>query len=253
MSPPTLLVVLAHPDDEVLCAGTILAQRAAGSRVVLLWLTRGEMTQAFGELPTREVAERRVSLGRAAGKILGVESRFLSFPDTALEPSREVAVSVAKVIADVKPDGILAWGESWTRAMRHPDHQAAAKATRDAITWARVARVVDPEEPHRAFVPLFTLRDKFSRLPAVRVDVSPHIETVFELAAHYHRALGFGDRAWLEDRLRRAGEACGVEYAEEFDAWETEGGLCACLLPPLLLHADLHPDRDLRGSTGSAE
>ena len=41
-SPPTLLAVLAHPDDEVLCAGTLLAQRAAGSRVVVLWLTRGK-------------------------------------------------------------------------------------------------------------------------------------------------------------------------------------------------------------------
>ena len=43
----TLLVALAHPDDEIGCAGTIAAHSALGHRVVLLFLTRGEMTEAF--------------------------------------------------------------------------------------------------------------------------------------------------------------------------------------------------------------
>lgn len=46
--PRTLLVALAHPDDELGAAGTILAQRALGDRVVILWLTLGEMTEALG-------------------------------------------------------------------------------------------------------------------------------------------------------------------------------------------------------------
>ena len=68
---PTLLAVLAHPDDEVLCAGALLAQRAAGSRVVVLWLTRGEMTDAFGPLPTAEVAKRRMDLGMRVAGVFG--------------------------------------------------------------------------------------------------------------------------------------------------------------------------------------
>ncbi|MSR35874.1 MAG: hypothetical protein EXR95_04400 [Gemmatimonadetes bacterium] len=55
----TLLVVLSHPDDELGCAGAIAAQVARADRVVLLWLTRGEMTEAFGPIPTEEVARRR--------------------------------------------------------------------------------------------------------------------------------------------------------------------------------------------------
>ena len=53
MEQRTLLVGLAHPDDEVGAAGTILAQKARGDRVVVVWLTRGEMTEAFGAIPTR--------------------------------------------------------------------------------------------------------------------------------------------------------------------------------------------------------
>src|SRR5204862_7224763 len=87
----TLLVVLAHPDDELLCAGTMCAQAARGDRVVLAWLTRGEMTEAFGRLPLDEVARRREEQGAEAARILGVEHRFLDLPDTALRGSPEEA------------------------------------------------------------------------------------------------------------------------------------------------------------------
>ncbi len=110
--PPTLLAVLAHPDDEVLCAGTLLAQRAAGSRVVVLWLTRGEMTEAFGAIPAEEVAERRMALGMQVAECLGVEGRFLSFPDSAVQATPEAGDAVARVMAEIKPDGLLTWGDA---------------------------------------------------------------------------------------------------------------------------------------------
>ncbi len=58
--PRTLLVALAHPDDELGAAGTILAQRALGDRVVILWLTRGEMTEALGDASPADVARLRM-------------------------------------------------------------------------------------------------------------------------------------------------------------------------------------------------
>ena len=77
--PLTLLVVLAHPDDEIAAVAAMLAQRARGDRVVLCWLTRGEMTEAFGPVGTDEVIARRLETGKAAGEILDVETRFLEF------------------------------------------------------------------------------------------------------------------------------------------------------------------------------
>ncbi len=241
--PRTLLVLLAHPDDELLAAGAMLAQKAAGHRVTLCWLTKGEMTQAFGDLPQEEVARRRVVHGEKAGEILGVETRFLELPDTGLRPTREMTIEVAHVIAEVQPDGVVAWGDAWTRGFRHPDHQAAGQLVRDALSFARIEKIVAPSEPHRAFVPLFTIRDRHSTLPPVALDVGPYMDTILELADHYRRAVGFGDRAWLEDRLRRAGERWGVGYAEEYDVWETEGGMVDALLPPRIDSLLHHPDR----------
>jgi LmbE family N-acetylglucosaminyl deacetylase len=84
-------VVVAHPDDEVQCAGAVAAQVARGDRVVLAWLTRGEMTDAFGRLPVEEVARRRELQGVEVARLLGAEARFLSFPDAGLRVSLEEA------------------------------------------------------------------------------------------------------------------------------------------------------------------
>jgi N-acetylglucosamine malate deacetylase 1 len=233
--------VLAHPDDELGCAGTIAAQVARGDRVVLAWLTRGEMTEAFGPLPTSEVAARREAQGREAARLLGAEPRFLDFPDTGLRGSPEETRAVAGLIAEIRPDAVLTWGEAWVRGQRHPDHQAAGAVARGAITLARIAKAVEPARPHRGACPVFTLRDVHSALPAVAVDVSPHVERVRALGAFYRERIGFGDPRWLEERLAEAGRPFGLAHAEVFDAWESRPGVVASLLPAEPADYGQHP------------
>lgn len=242
MAGHTLLCVLAHPDDEVGAAGALMAQRARGDRVVVLWLTRGEMTEAFGPLPPGEVARRRQELGAEAARILDVEHRFLDFPDTAVAPGPEAARKVARVLAEIRPDGVLTWGEGWVKGSRHPDHQATGRIARDAVTLARIAKVVAPLPPYRGFAPVFTYRGVHSTLPWVAVDVEAHLDRIFALADHYRRALGFGDRGWLESRLGRAGALAGLSHAEVFDAWESAPGVRESLLPAEPGDAPSHPD-----------
>jgi len=224
-------------------AGTILAQRARGDRVVVAWLTRGEMTEACGPLSTDEVAARREEHGARAADILGVEHRFLGFEDTRLHHTPDAVHRVARTIAEMRPDGVVTWGNAWVRGARHPDHQACGAIVRDAITLARIAKVVEPIEPHRTWCPVFTLRSEPSPLDTVAVDVEPYVETIFELAAFYRERVGFGDRAWLERRLREGGESRGLTYAELFDAWESEGGVRETLLPADPGGRNLHPSR----------
>lgn len=244
MDRQTLLVGLAHPDDEVGLAGTILAQRARGDRVVIVWLTRGEMTEAFGPLPATEVAKRREEQGRHAGEILDVETRFLDFADTRLEATRDAALRVAPLLSEIRPTGLLTWGAAWIRGMRHPDHQACGQIFRDAVTLARIAKAVAPGAPHRDPTPVFTFRDAHSRLPAIGVDVTPFRERIQELADFYLHGIGFGDPEWIEHRLRDTGSRWGCRYAEEVDAWETVvSGTVPALLPAEPLPGLIHPER----------
>lgn len=240
----TLLVALAHPDDELGSAGSILAQRERGDRVVVLWLTRGGMTEAFGAIPSDDVVRRRMEQGQRAGEILGVETRFLDFPDTRVSATPDAAALVAREIADIRPDGVITFGDAWVRGLRHPDHQACGKIVRDAITMARIKRAVEPLEPHRAFAPVFTYRGLHSRMPTVGVDVEPYYDTICELGAFYMREIQFGDRAWITARLERGGEEFGVRYAEVFEAWESEPGLVEALLPAESASTMSHPERE---------
>jgi N-acetylglucosamine malate deacetylase 1 len=241
----TLLVGLAHPDDEVGAAGTILAHVARGGRVVIVWLTAGEMTEAFGPIPTEEVAARRREQGAEAAAMLGAEHRFLDYPDTGLVATPDAAAAVAAVIAEVRPDALLTWNDGWGRGFRHPDHAAAGRIFRDAVTLARMAKRVAPREPHRAPVPVFTYRDVHSTLPTVAVDVEPHLEGIRRLAAYYYERIRFGHPDWVENRLRAGGARHGLRYAEVFDAWETRPGVVDALLPaPPAADMQSHPERD---------
>jgi N-acetylglucosamine malate deacetylase 1 len=251
LSGRTLLVGLAHPDDELGAAGAILAQRSRGDRVVIVWLSRGEQTEAFGPLPIREVAVRREEQGHRAAEILGADSIFLDFSDTAITHDRHTTLQIARLLCRIQPDGLVTWGDAWVRGMRHPDHQATGAIFRDAVTLARIAKLVDPLPPHRNPVPIFTIRDVHSTLPGVGVDVSPHWKRVAEVAELYYHGVGFGDPVWFERRLRQIGSRYGFEYAEEFDAWESRGGPVPSLLPAPPLDEAPHPDRPPRAEPDS--
>ncbi len=91
---------------------------------------------------------------------------------------------------------------------------------------------------------MFTFRGGHSALPAVVVDVEPHRERIHELGRFYREVIGFGDRAWLEQRLRAAGAPHGLACAEAFDAWETRPGIVGALLPAEPADDEPpHPDR----------
>ena len=243
MAGTTLLAVFAHPDDELGVAGTLLAHRARGDRVVILYLTRGEATGAFGDLPEDEVVRRRVAQAEGAARLLDVEHRFLDFTDCGLAATPDAARAVARVLAELRPDGLVTWGDAWVKGMRHPDHQATGKIARDAITYARISGLTRPLPPHRAFCPVFTIRGVHSSLPSVTVDVARWLPRILALADYHRELIGFGDREWLEDRLRAAGRAGGVEWGEAYEAWETHPGTVRHLLPAQEILGHAHPTR----------
>ena len=80
--------------------------------------------------------------------------------------------------------------------------------------------------------------------PVAAVDVTPYREQIAAVADFYMHGVGFGDPTWIEHRLREAGERWGSRYAEEVDAWESEGQrLVPALLPAALAEHTFHPPR----------
>jgi len=93
-----VLIVAPHPDDETLCcAGVIQRARAAGARVVIVWLTSGDAFELDaiivehrfrpGKAGLERLAIERMAEARAAVGLLGVaagDEYFLGYPDRGL-------------------------------------------------------------------------------------------------------------------------------------------------------------------------
>ncbi|WP_433826006.1 PIG-L deacetylase family protein [Actinoplanes sp. CA-015351] len=138
----TILGIWAHPDDEAYLSGGLMAlAREAGSRVVCVTATRGELGTAEpdrwppGPLAARRAAELRDCLG-----ILGVtEHHWLGYRDGRCDrvpPSGAIA-RLGELIDEVRPDTVVTFGPDGNTG--HPDHRAVGRWAAAAVSWAAPA------------------------------------------------------------------------------------------------------------------
>jgi len=125
----SVLIVAAHPDDEVLgCGGTIARHADAGATVDILFLADGLSSR--GAATTADIEERSQA-AIAAAEILGAQPpRFLTFPDNRMDsvPLLDIVQSVEAALR-FKPYDLIYTHSS---ADLNVDHQVAARAVRTA-------------------------------------------------------------------------------------------------------------------------
>ena len=143
-----LMVVAAHPDDETLGFGGVLARYASeGVQTFLVTATLGErgryLDHRFGSAdhpgPAALAGIREREL-RAAASALGIhEVTVLGYEDQGLDRAHE-AGAVARIAAEirrVRPQVVLTFAPDG--AYGHPDHIAISQ-----LTTAAVVAAVDP-------------------------------------------------------------------------------------------------------------
>jgi len=135
----TILGVWAHPDDEAYLSGGLMAMATdAGSRVVCVTATRGELGTADPRRwpPDLLAQERTAELTRCLG-ILGVtEHRWLDYPDGGCEavPEASAVARLGELIDEVRPDTVVTFGPHGQTG--HPDHRAVYRWTASAFRRA---------------------------------------------------------------------------------------------------------------------
>src|ERR1700716_3093351 len=144
-SPRTILAVGAHAGDAELTMGPgLTAERAPGTRVVILDLTLGERghptmsAEQYGAQKRREAAE-------FAGAI-GAELEIGRWHDAEIPNDEAARRWVATVIRRVRPTLVLT---HWKESM-HRDHSATSAIVRDAVLLAALPDVAGVDgRPHR--------------------------------------------------------------------------------------------------------
>src|ERR1041385_3969974 len=167
----SLLIVLAHPDDEIFHGGVLAHLSERGVRVTLVCATDGEAGKPHPsvglveDLGALRVEDLRLSCAR-----LGIDEPVrLRFHDSARKERQrhddphalanvdmlDVEAALRSIIADVKPHVVLTFEPHG--GYYHPDHVAIHRATTAAFVAGGVR---GPQAPERLFSSAM-LRDVF--------------------------------------------------------------------------------------------
>lgn len=212
-----ILIFGPHPDDiEIGLGGTVAKHTAAGHRVGLCDLTRGELSS------NGTPEERQVEAANAA-RVLGAAWREnLGWPDGGITDSPEMVRSAVDVIRVCRPRTIAIpyWDD------RHPDHVAASRVLRVAAFKSGLRRYETHHEAWRAdWVCCYFIND--GAPPSFVVDVSAVYERKRESLACYRsqfepaldgaaatRLNAPTFRSLIESRDAQFGALAGVGFAE---------------------------------------
>jgi LmbE family N-acetylglucosaminyl deacetylase len=167
----SLLVVFAHPDDEILHSGMLAHLADRGARVTLVCATNGEAGKPHPSIgPVDDLGALRVQELELSCARLGIEPPvLLGFHDSARKERQrrddphalanvdmlDVEAAIRGVIADVKPQVVMTFEPHG--GYYHPDHVAIQRATTAAFFSSSVMGV---EAPERLFYGAM-LRDVF--------------------------------------------------------------------------------------------
>ncbi|MBM4183478.1 MAG: PIG-L family deacetylase [Gemmatimonadetes bacterium] len=128
----SLLAIFAHPDDESLACGGLLARAAAeGARVSLLCLTRGEHGPTGGSLAAGvTLADVRARELEAAAGVLGIHDVILRDHEDGMLPWIDPArldADILEAIQSTEADVVVTFDEDGLYG--HPDHVAVHART----------------------------------------------------------------------------------------------------------------------------
>lgn len=217
-----ILAIAAHPDDvELSCAATLVKHKAAGKRIGILDLTKGE-------LGTRGSASQRLKESEASAQVLGLDYRHnLGFKDGYVEYSENNLWQIAKIVRETSPEIVLANAPK----DRHPDHGNASKLIRDACFYAGLLKYQHTSgslPPWRPKAMYYYIQD-FNLQPDFVIDVSDYVDVKFKSIKAFKSQFfeegmtgpatpisGEGFMDYLKSRMRVWGRGIGAEYGEGF-------------------------------------
>jgi bacillithiol biosynthesis deacetylase BshB1 len=217
ISPVDLLVFGPHPDDiEIGLGGTVARHAAAGHRVGLCDLTKGELSS------NGTPDERRVEAENAA-RVLGAAWRTnLGWPDGGIAATPELLLSAVELIRESRPSAVAIpyWGD------RHPDHVAASHVLRTAAFRSALRRYATTHGAWRPdWICYYFIND--GAAPSFVVDVSSYYQQKRAALDCYRSQFAPADdsavptrltaatfRQLIESRDAQFGALAGVAFAE---------------------------------------
>jgi LmbE family N-acetylglucosaminyl deacetylase len=239
--PESAMAIVAHPDDiEFSCAGTIARWVKAGTRVVYVLCTSGEVGIADPGMTKERAAQIREAEQIAAAELAGVsEVVFLREPDGLLQPTLELRKRLVREIRRFYPEVVICGDPTIVWAgndyINHPDHRAAATAALDATFPAAGQPNLFEElaeegfkahKPRKVYVTTWDGGDLY-----VSIDETIDIK-IAALRAHQSQMKEWDPEPMIKEWAAGLAKGKEMEYAEAYrvvslesdEAWERKKG-----------------------------
>jgi LmbE family N-acetylglucosaminyl deacetylase len=181
--PDTLLVIAAHPDDEVLgCGGTVARLVSEGNLVHAIILGQGAVSR--GECHAPACTALKQAAVNAAATIGAQTPLFLDLPDNRFDALEllDVVQEIEKVIRDLKPTRILTHHAHDLNIDHSITFQATLTAARP-MQGSSVREILCFETPSSTEWSFGKLGPQFT--PSVFYDVTDHFNTKIQALEHY--------------------------------------------------------------------
>lgn len=222
MNPRKILIVAAHPDDEILGCGGTIAKYSPSNDVYIAILGEG----ASARYPRREDVPKECfdelqKQSRQVGKTLGVKDNlFLNLPDNRFDtvPFLDIVKKVENIISEIGPDIIY----THHGGDLNIDHRISFLSV---LTAARPAKGCPVKEVYSFEVPSST-EWSFQRVngpfcPNVFEDISQSMDLKIKCMNLYKNETGSFPHPRSEEALisiaKRWGAVAGVGCAEAFE------------------------------------
>jgi len=223
--PESAMAIVAHPDDiEFTCAGTLARWARAGSRIVYVICTSGEVGIAQPGMTRARAAAIREAEQHEAARIVGAaEVVFLGEPDGLLQATLTLRKKIVREIRRFRPEVVITGDPTilWASDdyINHPDHRAAATAALDA-TFPAAGQPNLFEELEQEGLKAHKVRKVYSQAEGpghllISIDETIDIK-IAALRAHASQMNGWNPEDQIKKWAAETAKGQAMQYAEAF-------------------------------------
>jgi len=215
MKNKNIILFTAHPDDHLLCAGTLMKLADKGYYIIEAVFTSGEKSVWYGKekFKKEDLKKQRMKEWILARKFIGIKEGIgLGLKDSEFNRDLKTIHLVMKIIRKYKPLLVIThYYQDY-----HRDHNEVSKIVTEAVDRAGWGIAKELGEPHKT--PLFLYMDgEYLNRGDILVDVSDYLEKIKELMEIYSSQMSERMKNLLLSIITYRGFFMRTKAAESFE------------------------------------
>jgi LmbE family N-acetylglucosaminyl deacetylase len=215
MKNKNIILFTAHPDDHLLCAGTLMRLADNGFYIIEVVFTSGEKSVWYGKekFKKEDLKKQRMKEWILARKFIGIKEGIgLGLKDSEFTRDLKTIHLVMKIIRKYKPVLVIThYYQDY-----HRDHNEVSKIVTEAVDRSGWGISKELGEPHKT--PLFLYMDgEYLNRGDILVDVSDYLEKIKKLMEIYSSQMSERMKNLLLSIITYRGFFMRTKAAESFE------------------------------------